>query len=109
MTPFDALMSVLTMLRPLTVAAPFVTLSRGLGFDGLEHLHRLELGGHDLAGSDVVGEDLRERRRVGEDRVELVSGHRHERSVGRGEHRERNRTRERLDQTSLRRSGVQRA
>ena len=101
MTPFDAAMSVFTTCALSTITWPPIVdtlIERAL--HGLGVLHLDDVGGHDLAGYHVVGEDGGQ--------LGLVLGLQQildgalrqlgERLVGRREHRERARALQRLDQ-----------
>ena len=98
-TPFLQTMSVFITFAPLTVTLPsLATILIDLPWTVLADVELDHVGGHDLAGDDVVGQDGRERLLVLEQGVELLLGDLGERLVRRGEDGERALALERLDQ-----------
>ena len=101
MTPLLATMSALTTLASLTMTPSRGVDLEAVALDGLDLLGLArEVGGHDLAGDDVVGQDLRQLGLVlglqqGVERAGRQAG---EGGVGRREDGERARALERLDQ-----------
>ena len=99
MTPLDAFTSGVTTFALFTKTDPSVDLDRHVR--AVDRLRRGEL--HDLArrhaaGDHVVEQDSLQLRRVGGKRVERRLRHLREGLVGRGEHRERARALERVDE-----------
>ena len=100
MTPFEASTSALTTLAPLTLTPSDVSILTDLALDRLRLLQLVDVGGHHLAGDDVIGEHLRELRLVGDQGVEVRLGDLRERLVRRGEDGERAGPLERVHEAS---------